>query len=185
MGSVRRRAGISASFGLLMLAACGGTETGAQLSTNETDEGVVLEARWTYRSFEVDVDLRLQTTLNGEECSTTARLVVNDVVSASETHRLPPTDCAILRLTEIGDIVFYEQETGHAWSEEELSLNTSREVISLGPVTLRDPESGEDVRYAFTLAAPPCPDDDECRCGVLARHANEERLELPLGRKCD
>jgi hypothetical protein len=168
-----------------LLPACGGSETDSTLSTRETEEGTLFESKWTYRSFEVDVDLRLGTRWTDAGCSTTARLSVNDVVSARESYTLAPTECSILQLTESGDIVLFEHETGYNWAEEELAVDTSDEVITLGPVTRADASSGETVRYAFTLAAPPCPDDDDCSCGALVRHANADRLELPLGKKCE
>jgi hypothetical protein len=170
---------------LSLVPACGGSETDSTLSTRETEDGTLFESKWTYRSFEVDIDLSLGTRWNDAGCATSARLSVNDVVSARERYNLAPTECSVLRLTESGDIVLYELETGHNWANEELSVDTSDEVITLGPVTLADASSGEPVRYAFTLSAPPCPDDDDCNCGALVRHANGERSELPLGRKCD
>jgi hypothetical protein len=184
-----RRLGPFARFALFTalgaaLSACGDEATESDHQVTETDDGLVYASQWSYRSFDVDVDLWLTTQLRDESCITTAALRVNDVISATDTYKLDPTDCTVLMLTEAGDIVLYEQPTGHRWADEALRVDTEAEVISLGPASVID-EAGESQTYRFTLAAPECPDDDDCECGALARFAGDTRQELPLGRVCD
>jgi hypothetical protein len=167
------------------LVGCGGPETEGEHAVLEADDGLVIESHWSYQSFDVDVDLWLATNLRPSECFTTATLRVNSVLSAADRYGLEPTECSTLELTQDGDIVLYEQPTGHRWADEALSVDTDDELIGLGPATVADPVSGEPVRVLFTLSAPPCSDDRDCSCGVLRRLSNAETLELPLGRTCD
>jgi hypothetical protein len=181
LGSITR----SALFALAVaLSACGNEVTDSDHQIIETDDGVRFASEWSYRSFDVDVDLWLTSELRGESCVTTAALRVNDVISATNTYKLDPTDCTVLMLTEQGDIVLYEQPTGHRWADEALHVDTSAEVISLGPASVID-DAGQSQTYRFSLAAPECPDDDDCDCGALTRFAGDTRMDLPLGRVCD
>jgi hypothetical protein len=173
-------------LGFLVLTACEGTETTSALGKTDTAEGHQIQSLWTYRSFKVDVDLTL-TTLEAAsaECSTSARLVVNDVVSSTDTYVLPETDCSVLRLTDAGDLVFYGEASGHDWTRDRLSVDTGDEVISLGPVSSVPPGGATARTYQFTLSAPPCADDSDCDCGALRRFADSSELALDLGRICD
>ncbi len=176
----------AALLAFLVLTGCEGTDTTSSFATSDTADGHEIQSVWTYRSFKVDVDLTL-TTLEGEPsaCSTTAKLVVNDVVSSTRRYALPATDCSVLRLTDSGDIVFYGQATGHDWTLERLEVDTGDESISLGPVSSTAPGADESMTFRFTLAAPPCPDDDDCDCGALRRFSEDGELALELGRICE
>jgi hypothetical protein len=165
--------------------ACADPDTDSQHQVSETTDGTVFESSWTYRSFDVDVDLWLATNQREGECFTTATLRVNDVISAADTYGLEPTDCSALELTREGDIVLYQRATGHRWADEQLSVDTDDEVVILGPAAIWDPLSGEPASVAFTLSAPPCADDRDCDCGVLIRYWDTARDEFPLGRTCD
>lgn len=165
--------------------ACGEPSTRSGLEITEQGDATEFRATWGYSSFELDVDLSLTTLESEDSCTSRGSLVVNDVVSATERYALAATDCALLRLDEHGDIVMSEQPTGHDWTEEELDVDSGREIMTLGPVALTPPGSEESVNYRFTLSNPPCPDDPDCDCAALERFAGAERLSLPLGRKCD
>lgn len=165
--------------------ACGDPSTRSGLEVSEQGDTTEYRATWEYSSFELDVDLSLVTLENEDVCSSRGSLAINDVVSATERYELAPTDCALLRLDEHGDIVMSEQPTGHDWTEEELAVDTDRELMTLGPVTLIPPASTESASYRFTLSNPPCADDPECNCAALDRFAGDTRLTLPLGRKCE
>ena len=170
---------------LLGPAACGGSETDNQLEIMVRDDEVEYRADWTYRSFDVDVDLTLSTVERSETCRSTAKLVINDVVSATDTYELGATDCTALRLTDTGDIVLQGQSTAHDWSSEALKVDTERELILLGPVATGDPETGQATNFRFTLGAPPCSDNPDCDCGALRRYGGPAELSLDLGRRCD
>jgi hypothetical protein len=190
-GARPRRAWQSARQAFAALAAllaglgCGGSETDNDLEVSANDDGVEYRAEWTYASFEVDVELTLVTVETTSSCSSQGSLVINDVVSAEADYRLAPTDCTVLRLTSGGDIVLDEQATDHDWTREALRVDTDRELIQLGPVTLADPQTGEARALRFTIAAPPCPDDHACDCGALKRLGGTEEPLLDLGRRCD
>ena len=145
----------------------------------------MFESSWTCRSFDVDVDLWLATNQREDECFTTAALRVSDVISAADTYGLEPTDCSALELSREGDIILYQRATGHRWADEQLSVDTEDEVITLGPAFISDPLSGEPTSVRFTLSAPPCADDRDCDCGVLIRYWGNSRDEFPLDRTCD
>jgi hypothetical protein len=170
---------------LIAAAGCGDSDTTSRLAIDDGADGTVLYSEWHYESFEVDVDLELVTEERPDACTTTASLSVNDVVSATDRYLLEPTDCTVLRLTAEGDIVFFEQETGHDWSREALQVDTESEVISLGPVATPSPAERDGAVYRFALSAPPCPDQPDCACGKLERFGGGEPLALPLGRQCD
>lgn len=181
---IRNGAMVAASLFLALgckepLAARGG------LDTSEHDAGVDLSTVWRYRSFDVDVDLTLVTRDRVEGCTTTSRLAVDDALSGADVYDLAPTDCAVLRLGEDGDIVMDEAPTGHDWTAENLSVNTGTEVIALGPANGVDPESGDAVAYTFSISAPPCNDGTDCDCGVLRRSGGPTAHMLSLGRVCD
>jgi hypothetical protein len=165
--------------------ACADPDTDSQHQVSETADGTVFESSWKYRSFDVDVDLWLATNQREDGCFTTATLRVNDVISAADTYGLEPTDCSELELSREGDIVLYQRATGHRWADEQLSVDTDDEVITLGPASISDPLSGEPASVRFTLSAPPCADDRDCDCGALIRHWDNARDEFPLGRTCD
>lgn len=165
--------------------ACGDPSTRSGLEITEQGDATEFRATWEYSSFELDVDLSLTTLESPDVCTSGGSLVINDVVSATQRYALSPTDCALLRLDERGDIVMSEQPTGHDWTEEELKVDTDREIMTLGPVELTPLDSAQSDSYRFTLSDPPCPDDPECNCAALDRFGGEARLTLPLGRKCD
>lgn len=155
------------------------------LTVSERDAGTELRAHWTYRSFDVDVDLTLVTRVEEPDCTTTSHLVVNDALSGADAYDLAPAPCATLRLGADGDIVLEESPTGVDWTRVDLAVNTDTEVISLGPASGTDPASGDPVSYTFSISAPPCGDATDCDCGVLRRSGGPTRLSLPLGRVCD
>jgi hypothetical protein len=171
--------------GALVSLACGEPSTRSGLEVSEQGDVTEFRATWQYASFELDVDLSLTTLESEDSCTSRGSLVVNDVVSATERYALAPTDCSLLRLDEHGDIVMSEQPTGYDWTQEELAVDTDREIMTLGPVALIPPESTESVSHRFALSNPPCSDDAECNCAALERFAGETRLTLPLGRKCE
>jgi hypothetical protein len=174
-----------AALAALLALGCGGSETDNELEVSASDDGVEYRAEWSYESFEVDVELTLVTLEGASSCSSHGSLVINDVVSAAADYRLAPTDCTLLRLTGGGDIVLGEQATDHDWTGEALRVDTDRELVQLGPVTLADPQTGEARALRFTIAAPPCPDDHACDCGALKRLGGTEEPLLDLGRRCD
>jgi hypothetical protein len=182
---MRSRSGWWLTAPALASLACGDPSTRSGLEVTEQGDATEFRATWQYSSFELDVDLSLTTLQSEASCESRGTLVVNDVVSASERYALAPTDCALLRLDEHGDIVMSEQPTGHDWTEEPLAVDTEREIMTLGPVALNPPDSAERVDHRFTLSNPPCPDDADCSCAALDRFAGDVRLTLPLGRKCD
>jgi hypothetical protein len=168
-----------------LLLACGPDRTGSSLEVENGAAGAAdddarhIAATWRYQSTEVDVDIILTTTENGESCATTGELVVDEALAPSERYVLEKTDCATLRLTDGGDIVLYERATGYDWSEEQLDVDTDRETIELGPCT--PAEGVSPVR--FTLSAPDCGND--CTCAQLTRNWGGDAVTLPLGKKCD
>lgn len=171
-------------WGLLLLA-CGEPSTQSGLEVTELGDDTEFRATWEYSSFELDVELSLVTLESEDSCSSGGSLVLNDVVSATERYALAPTECALLRLDEHGDIVMSALPTHHDWTTEELHVDTDREVMTLGPAAVISPESGESLTYRFTLSNPPCADDPDCDCAALDRFAGETRITLPLGKKCE
>lgn len=157
----------------------------SDLVVTERDAGTDFRAVWTYRSFDVDVDLSLVTRVTEGDCSTTSHLAVNDALSGADSHDLAPTPCMTLRLGEDGDIVMDDSPTGVDWTGIDLAVNTDTEVISLGPASGTDAETGEAVSYTFTISAPPCGDDPDCDCGVLRRLGGATPHSLGLGRVCE
>ena len=167
---------------MALLEGCGDAETSSHLDVERDGDGNTqrVTATWTYRSSEVDVDLTLDTDYSQATCVTTARLFVNDAASTAETHVLEDTECSVLALTEGGDIVLYELETGHDWSTEPLHVDTADERLDLGPWT---PDVEGAVTYRFTLSPPPC--GDGCECPVLRGRAGSHESVLDFGRRCD
>lgn len=181
--SILGRLGGLLSFGLLAWS-CGGDEAKSKLTrTQTTDDTVELRADWTYESFKVDVALTLVTRVGTDSCVSTGALSVDDAVSAKKHYELMPTDCSVLELSDGGDIVLQGESTGYDWVNESLSVDTDKEVISLGPVTGTDAD-GNSVTYLFTLSSPHCADDSSCECPILRRIANGKNLDLSLGRRC-
>jgi hypothetical protein len=164
-----------------VLTACGGTATGSGLEIERAQAGELTTTRgtWTYASSEVDVVAILVSERGAERCTTRASLSVDKATAAPDRYDLDDTDCSILELSESGDIVFYGSTTGHDWSPEPLRVDTSAELIELGPWT---PGAGAPT-YRFTLGAPPCGRD--CTCPYLRRRADAEDLVLELGRTCE
>ena len=145
----------------------------------------MFESSWTYRSFDVDVDLWLATNQREDECFTTAALRVSDVISAADTYGLEPTDCSALELSREGDIILYQRATGHRWADEQLSVSTEDEVITLGPASISDPLSGEPASVLFTLSAPPLRRRSRLRLRRPHPLLGDARDDFPLGRTCD
>jgi hypothetical protein len=175
--------------GLLVLVAVGGCaedpKATSDLTVSERDAGTDFRALWTFRSFDVDVDLSLVTHVTETDCSTTSHMSVNDALSGPESHDLAPTPCTTLRLGADGDIVIDDATTGIDWTNIDLAVNTDTEVISLGPANGTDPETGDTVAYTFSISAPPCGDGTDCDCGVLRRTGGPTPHALALGRVCD
>ena len=113
---------------LALLLGCGDPSTQNAFGVSERGGDTEFRATWEYSSFELDVDLSLVTLESEDSCSSGASLVLNDVVSATERYTLAPTDCALLRLDEHGDIVMSEQPTFHDWTREELRVDKEGDV---------------------------------------------------------
>jgi hypothetical protein len=177
--------GVAIALGLGAAGCKDDPEAASALTVTERDAGTDLRASWTYRSFDVDVDLILATRLGDAECSTTSHLLVNDALSGADSHDLAPTPCTTLRLEENGDIVMDDATTGVDWTSIDLAVNTDTEVISLGPARGTDPATGDPVTYTFSISAPPCGDGTDCDCGVLRRTGGPVPHVLALGRVCD
>jgi hypothetical protein len=168
------------------LPACDSPTSTSRLEIRRADGGALdgssastIRAIWTYRSSEVDVDATLLTSESADGCVTSGRLVINTATASPTRYTLPDTPCSSLRLTETGDIVMFDLPTEHDWSSEPLKVDTSAELIELGPWT---PGVDGGVEYRFTLSAPPC--GGGCDCPVLRRRAGDEDLSLPLGQRC-
>jgi len=169
--------------GFLALGCAEDADTGRLVVTKPDDETTELRAEWPYTSFKVDVTLSITTRVSPEGCVTTGSLTVDEALSAVTHYALAPTDCSELELTPGGDIVMHAEPTGHDWVSESLSVDTDKEVISLGPAAGTNLD-GEPQTYTFTLSSPPCPDQPACHCGVLRRSAGGMNLDLPLGKRC-
>jgi len=180
-----RELGVVLALGVGASACAEDPKAASSLTVSERDAGTDLRALWTYRSFDVDVDLSLVTRVAGEDCTTTSRLLVNDALSGADSHDLAPTPCTTLRLGEDGDIVIDDAPTGVDWVRVDLAVNTDTEVISLGPASGTDPATGVAVSYTFSISAPPCGDGTDCDCGVLRRTGGPLPHSLSLGRVCD
>jgi hypothetical protein len=186
LGGMRLRVSVVALALGAVLAGCSeDPKATSDLVVSERDAGTDFRAIWTYRSFDVDVDLTLLTRVSDADCATTSHLAVNDALSGTDTHDLAPTPCTTLRLGEDGDIVIDDATTGVDWTALDLAVNTDTEVISLGPASGTDPDTGESVRYTFSISAPPCGDGTDCECGVLRRTGGPTPHSLALGRVCD
>jgi hypothetical protein len=173
------------AFSFLLLGCESPTST-SRLEVQRTDGGALdgstattISVTWTYRSGEVDVDATLVTSESADGCSTIGRLVIDTATASPTRYALADTPCSALRLTDTGDIVMYELPTGHDWSSEPLKVDTSAELIELGPWA---PGVDGGVDYRFTLSAPAC--GGGCDCPVLRRRAGDEDLFLPLGQRC-
>jgi hypothetical protein len=158
-------------------------DAGHLVVTKPNDDTTELRAEWPYASFKVDVTLTLVTRVTPEGCVSTGSLTVNEALSATTHYTLAPTDCSELELTRAGDIVMRGDPTGHDWVAESLSVDTDKEVVSLGPATGTNAD-GEPQTYVFTLSSPPCPDQPACKCGLLRRSAGSMNMDLPLGKRC-
>jgi hypothetical protein len=180
-----RELGVVLALGLGAAGCSSDPEAASSLTVSKGDDGVDLRALWTYRSFDVDVDLSLVTRVAAEDCWTTSHLVVNDALSGADRHELAPTSCTTLRLGEDGDIVMDDAPTGVDWTRVDLTVNTDTEVISLGPESGTDPATGAALSYTFAISSPPCGDGTDCDCGVLRRTGGPTPHSLPLGRVCD
>ena len=171
------------AVGSLVLGCGEDADSGHLVVTKPDDDTTELRAEWPYASFKVDVTLSITTRVSPEGCVTTGSLMVNEALSPTTHYELAPTDCSELELTQAGDIVMHGEPTGHDWVSESLSVDTDKEVISLGPATGTNLDD-EPQTYTFTLSSPPCPDQPACTCGVLRRIAGAKNLDLPLGKRC-
>ena len=140
---------------------------------------IEIRASWSYRSGDVDVDVGLGTTRQGSRCESTGRVMINKIGSPLRRHYTDPIPCEKLELSTEGDILLYQQPTGHDWSDEELSVNRDREVLSLGPW---HPPEDESRSYRFELSEPDC---GSCTCPRLVRRTEIGNALLELGRNCD
>lgn len=181
-GTLGRWGGLVA-VGSLVLGCGEDADSGHLVVTKPADDTTELRAEWPYASFKVDVTLSITTRLSPDGCVTTGSLTVDEALSAVAHYSLAPTDCSELELTQDGDIVMRGEPTGHDWVSESLSVDTDKEVISLGPATGTNLD-GEPETYTFTLSSPPCPDQPSCKCGVLRRIAGGKNLDLSLGKRC-
>lgn len=180
-----REIGVALLLGASLAGCSEDPKATSDLVVSERDAGTDFRALWTYRSFDVDIDLTLVTHVTDEDCSTTSHMSVNDALSGAESHDLGATPCTTLRLSADGDIVMDDAPTGVDWTSIDLAVNTDTEVISLGPADGTDPETGETVRYTFTISSPLCGDGTDCECGVLRRAGGSTPHSLSLGRVCD
>jgi hypothetical protein len=180
-----REVGIVLALGMAIGGCAEDPKASSSLTVTERDAGTDYRALWTYRSFDVDVDLTLVTREFDPDCSTTSHLSVNDALSGTDGYDLAPTACTTLRLGADGDIVIDDSPTGVDWTSIDLTVNTDTEIISLGPARSADPEASDPVTYTFSIAAPPCNDGTDCDCGVLRRTGGTTPHSLPLGRVCD
>jgi hypothetical protein len=161
---------------------CGDARTSSKFEQRDAgDAGAQLRASWKYRSPEVDVDIELVTADASDGCTTTARLRVDEALAGTDVYRLPPTDCAQLRLGEDGDLILLDSPTGHDWSAEPLDVDGEREAIRLGPWH----DAVRAISYRFALSAPECSDDPGCDCPRLERRAGDELTSLSFRRRCD
>lgn len=171
-------------LGLLLALAsgCEDERTSSSLTITEAEGDLpeIVEASWRYESGEVDVGILLRTTL-ATPCESVARVSVDEALDGVAIYRMPATACDVLRMDADGDLVLFDQKTGHDWAHEPLDVDTDRELIRLGPWIDRE----ERVEYRFELSAPKCEDDDDCECPRLVRYANGEPLTLDLARLCD
>ena len=167
---------------LALAAACEGEQTSSKLVVTEAsgDKPEMVEASWRYQSGEVDVGILLRTTL-ATPCESVARVSVDEALDGVEIYRMPATGCDVLRIDKDGDLVLFDDQTGHDWAHEPLDVNTDRRLIRLGPWIDRDAR----VEYRFELSAPRCEDDPDCDCPQLVRYANSDSLALELARVCD
>jgi hypothetical protein len=178
-------AGAQVRFAALVLAvasACEGERTSSKLEVTDSsgDKPAMVEVSWQYRSGEVDVGILLRTT-QAMPCTSVARVSVDEALDGTSIYRMPATDCDTLRIDEDGDLVLFDEKTGHDWSREALDVNTDRELIRLGPWIDRK----NAIEYRFELSAPSCEDDRDCDCPQLVRFANDEPLTLELARLCE
>jgi hypothetical protein len=169
---------------LFSLFGCAGKATGAELENEriDTDDGAVdvSRATWSHISTNVDVSITLATERGTGRCLTDASLVIDKANAAPQTYRMSDTDCSVLALTEVGDILLYESPTSHDWASVQLRVYTDEELIELGPWMPTQPHAPS---YRFTLAAPACGDD--CSCPFLRRRAGSQDLLLQLPRHCE
>jgi hypothetical protein len=176
------RANVGVVLLLALAGGCEGEHTSSKLEVTEasSERPAMVEASWQYRSGEVDVGILLRTT-HAERCTSSARVSVDQALNGVDIYRMPATDCDTLRIDEDGDLVLFDEKTGHDWAHEALDVNTDRELIRLGPWIDRK----NAIEYRFELSAPSCEDDRDCDCPRLVRFANDEPLTLELSRVCD
>lgn len=177
-----RIATLALALAVASAGACEGQSTSSKLEVTDAagDKPAMVQASWQYQSGEVDVGIVLRTT-QATPCTSVARVSVDKVFDGVAIYRMPATDCDMVRIDEDGDLVLFDQETGHDWSAEALDVNTDRELIRLGPWIDRE----NAIEYRFELSAPSCEDDRDCDCPQLVRFANDEPLTLELARLCD
>lgn len=167
---------------LALAGACEGERTSSMLEVTDAtvDAPAMVEASWQYESGEVDVRIMLRTT-HATPCTSVARVSVDEALDGTEIYRMPATECDLLRVDEHGDLVMFDEPTGHDWAHEPLDVNTDRRLIRLGPWIDRE----NAIEYRFELSAPRCEDGSGCDCPQLIRFANGEPLTLELARVCD
>jgi hypothetical protein len=167
---------------LLLASGCEGERTSSSLTVTEADGQMpeMIEASWRFESSEVDVGILLRTTL-ATPCESIARVSVDEALDGVEIYRMPETACDVLRIDKDGDLVLFDDKTGHDWAHEPLDVNTDRRLIRLGPWIDR----ARRIEYLFELSAPKCEDDDDCQCPRLVRYANSEPLAFDLARVCE
>ncbi len=139
-------------------------------------------AEWSYRSFEVDVDLRLETEEIDGSCTTTAWLTIDKANASERRYRLPSTPCDTLRLTLDGDVVLFGEATGIDWTQELLRVDEDNEVVWLGPAWPPGDSEGESITLRISISA--CEDDPTCECGTLRRLSGATSRTLELSRAC-
>ena len=175
-----------AACALLAAAACEDASTSSSFEESAADAGAgagahQLRAEWRYRSAEVDVDIELITVEGSEQCTTTARLRVDEALEGARVYRLDATPCSDLRLGDDGDLVLRLAPTGHDWSAEAIDVDLDHEVIRMGPWHDED----HAISYRFALGSPPCSDDPDCECPRIERRAGSETSTLELAHACD
>lgn len=139
-----------------------------------------IQANFSYRSSSIDVDATLITHHSPEGCFSSGRLLIDKFASRADRYVLDDVPCAELELATSGDILFYGSPSGHDWTKEALHVDTSREIISLGPWS---PEGAVGGSTTIELSAPSC--GGSCDCARMVRRSGEETLMIELARRCD
>jgi hypothetical protein len=164
---------------LVLITACESEREREFGPPRQRDDSTIVSGVWRLYSFEVDIELSIATTTSSTSCATSATLTVNTLTSATDRYNLNNAHCTILAFTAEGDLIVLDQPSGADWRELDLTVDTSKEEIALGPAEV------DGTIYRLVLSAPPCEDHPVCDCGRLSRFEDDQETRLPLGRICD